>query len=62
VFEEFPDRFAIGSDINTGRFDNYDRVMETFRTIVLHEVRKDVAEKIAFKNAWKLMSGEDWRD
>jgi predicted TIM-barrel fold metal-dependent hydrolase len=62
VFEEFPDRFVIGSDINTGRFDNYDRVMETFRTIVLQGVRKDVAEKIAFKNAWKLMSGEDWRD
>ena len=62
VFEEFPDHFVIGSDINTGRFDNYDRVMETFRTIVLQGVRKDVAEKIAFKNAWKLMSGEDWRD
>jgi len=62
IFEEFPDRFVIGSDINTGRFENYDRVMETFRTIVLKGVRKDVAEKIAFKNAWKLMSGEDWRD
>jgi len=62
VFEEFPDHFVIGSDINTGRFDNYDRVMETFRTVVLKGVRKDVAEKIAFRNAWKLMSGEDWRD
>jgi predicted TIM-barrel fold metal-dependent hydrolase len=62
VFEEFPEHFIIGSDINAGRFDNYDRVMETFRTIVLQGVRKDVAEKIAFKNAWKLMSGEDWRD
>jgi predicted TIM-barrel fold metal-dependent hydrolase len=62
LFEEYPDHFVIGSDINTGRFENYDRVMETFRTIVLKGVRKDVAEKIAFKNAWKLMSGEDWRD
>lgn len=62
VFEEFPDHFVIGSDINTGRFDNYDRVIETFRTIVLKDVRKDVAEKIAFRNAWKLMSGEAWRD
>lgn len=62
VFEEFPDHFVIGSDINTGRFDSYDRVMETFRTIVLKGVRNDVAEKIAFKNAWKLMSGDDWRD
>lgn len=50
------------SDINTGRFDNYDRVIETFRTIVLQGLRNDVAEKIAFKNAWKLTSGDDWRD
>lgn len=62
VFEEFPDHFVIGSDINTGRFDNYDNVMENFRTVVFQGVRKDVAEKIAFKNAWKLMSREDWRD
>jgi predicted TIM-barrel fold metal-dependent hydrolase len=62
LFEEFPDRFVIGSDINTGRFDNYDRVMETFRTIVFKGLRKDAAEKMAFRNAWKLMSGEDWRD
>lgn len=62
VIEEFPDRFVLGSDINTGRFDNYDRVMDTYRTIILQGVRKDVAEKIAFKNAWKLMSGEAWKD
>jgi len=62
VIEEFPDRFVLGSDINTGRFDNYDRVMDTYRTIILQGVRKDVAEKIAYKNAWKLMSGEAWRD
>jgi len=36
----------LGSDINTGRFDNYDRVMDTYRTIILQGVRKDVAEKI----------------
>jgi len=62
VIEDFPDRFVLGSDINTGRFDNYDRVMDTYRTIILKGVKKDVAEKIAFKNAWKLMSGEAWRD
>jgi hypothetical protein len=36
--------------------------METFRTIVFKGLKKDVAERIAFKNAWKLMSGEAWRD
>ena len=62
LFEEFPDRFVIGSDINTGRFDNYDRVMDTFRTIVFKDLTKAAAEKIAFKNAWKLMTGREWED
>jgi len=62
LFEEFPDRFVIGSDINTGRFDNYDRVMDTFRTIVLKDLSKTTAEKIAFKNAWRFMTGKEWED
>ena len=62
VIEEFPDRFVLGSDINTGRFNDYDRVMDTYRGVILKGVKKDVAEKIAFKNGWKLMTGEDWKD
>jgi predicted TIM-barrel fold metal-dependent hydrolase len=62
LFEEFPDRFVIGSDINTGRFDQYDRVMETFRGIVLVSLKKEVAEGIAFKNAWRLMTGINWQE
>jgi predicted TIM-barrel fold metal-dependent hydrolase len=62
VIEEFPDRFVLGSDINTGRFDNYDMVMDTYRNIILRGVKKDVAEKIAFKNVWKLMTGKAWED
>jgi hypothetical protein len=62
VIEEFPDRFVLGSDINTGRFGEYDRVFDTFRDVILKGVRKDVAGKIAFKNAWKLMTGVDWKD
>ncbi|MCX5816712.1 MAG: amidohydrolase family protein [Proteobacteria bacterium] len=62
LFEAFPDRFVIGSDANTGRFNEYDRVMNTFRSIVFKTLRKDVAERIAFKNAWKLMTGKDWEE
>jgi len=62
LFGEFPGRFVIGSDINTGRFDTHDRMIDTFRSVVLKDLRKDVAEKIAFKNAWKLMTGVDWAD
>jgi hypothetical protein len=62
VIEEFPDRFVVGSDINTGRFGEYNRVFDTYRDVILKGVRKDVAGKIAFKNAWKLMTGVDWKD
>jgi predicted TIM-barrel fold metal-dependent hydrolase len=62
LFEEFPDRFVIGSDINTGRFDGYDRVMETFRSVVFAGLKREVAEAIAFKNGWRLMTGINWQE
>ena len=62
LFEDFPDRFLFGSDINTGRFDNYDLVMDTFRSVVFKDLRRDVADRIAFKNAWKFMTGKEWED
>jgi len=63
VVEEFPDRFVLGSDAAPLRFEGgYDRVFYDHRRIILQSVRKDVAEKIAYKNAWKLMTGEGWRD
>lgn len=40
LIEDFPDRFVLGSDINSGRFGEYDRVMSTYRTIILQGVRK----------------------
>ena len=45
VIEEFPDRFVLGSDINTGRFDNYDRVMDTYRNIIIKGMRKMLLKK-----------------
>jgi hypothetical protein len=66
VIEEFPDRFVLGSDANTGggleKFEKYDRITYIYRNIILKGLRKDVAEKIAYKNAWKLMTGKDWED
>ena len=61
LLEEFPERFVIGTDVNTGRFDEYSRVVETFRLLVLRRLNRAAAERIAFRNAWRLMSGEEWR-
>ena len=60
VIEEFSDRFVLSSDINFHLFDKYDRTIARYRKVLLKEVKKDVAERIAYKNAWKLMTGEDW--
>jgi hypothetical protein len=60
LFNTYPERFLIGSDINTFRWNNYSEVMFRLRSAVLRVLRQDAAEKIAFKNAWRLMSGQDW--
>ena len=62
VFEEFPERFLIGSDINGGRFPNYDRVIGNFWQAVFQDLSKEAARKIAFMNAWRLMTGKEWED
>ena len=63
VVEEFPDRFVLGSDVAPLRFEGrHDRVFDDYRNIILQGVRRDIAEMIAYKNAWKLMTGEDWVD
>jgi hypothetical protein len=35
--------------------------METFRGIVFKSLKKEVAESIAFKNAWRLMTDTNWQ-
>ena len=60
LFNVFSDRFVLGSDVNPGRWDGYDKVMSRFRAAVLSVLAPATAEKIAFQNAWRLMSGENW--
>lgn len=62
LFEDHPDRFLFGSDINTGRWDNYGQVVGNFRKIILAALPRETAERIAWKNAWKMMSGAEWKD
>ena len=62
LFNSYPDRFLIGSDINTFRWNNYGEVFFRLRNAVLRVLEKEAAEKIAFKNAWRLMSGQVWAD
>lgn len=61
LLEQYPERFLFGSDVNTGRFDNYEGVVEHFRWFILRNLSPQAGAKIAYQNAWKLMTGQDWR-
>ena len=58
LFNEIPNRFVIGSDINTGRWLQYDEKFERFRKAILNNLSLKSAELIAYLNAWKLMTSE----
>jgi predicted TIM-barrel fold metal-dependent hydrolase len=60
LFNEYPERFVLGSDINTGRWGGYDEVFDRFRRSILDQVNPKASEMIAYQNAWRLMSGEEW--
>lgn len=61
LMEEHPARFVFGTDVNTGRWDNYEGVVERFRWIVLRALSPETAAAIAYRNAWRLMSGQEWK-
>jgi len=58
LFNESPNRFAIGSDINSGRWSQYDEKFERFRKAILSNLSPNSAELIAYLNAWRLMTSE----
>ncbi|MCF8152001.1 MAG: amidohydrolase [Burkholderiaceae bacterium] len=59
LFERYPDRFLLGSDtwVNE-RWDNYGSTLSDYRSW-LAQLPRDVAEKIAFRNAERLFAGRD---
>lgn len=60
LFNRYPDRFLIGSDINSFRWNKYSEVFARLRRSVLGALQKEAAQKIAYQNAWRLMSGQAW--
>jgi len=59
LLEERSDRFVFGSDVNTGRWDKYARVVENFRLLVLKRLSPEAGARIAYGNAWRLMGGQE---
>ena len=54
LIEEMPDRFMVGTDTKTE--EHYDRGIENIRNGLLSNLSQDTAEKVAYKNAQKLLN------
>jgi hypothetical protein len=62
LVEEFLDRFLLSSDMNAFVFGRCDETIAKYGSVLLREPQENIAERIAFKNAWKLMTGANWVD
>ena len=61
LIEKYPDRFTIGSDIAGNRYEYFPQKIENAR-VILSQLSKSTAEKIAYKNAWRLITRTEWNE
>ena len=54
LFEEFPERFVVGTDVKLGDEDTDYRIMDSHRAI-LRQLSNDAAKKIGWENAVKIL-------
>ena len=59
IIEKYPNRFTIGSDIAGNRYESFPQKIKNAR-IMLAQLSKSTAEKIAYKNAWRLITRTEW--
>jgi hypothetical protein len=58
LIEDHPDRFMVGID-DIHSWEKFDKVAENIRSGLLANLRPDVAEKVAYKNAVKVYALEE---
>ncbi|MBI2002913.1 MAG: hypothetical protein HYS69_17330, partial [candidate division NC10 bacterium] len=52
-------RFTVGSDIAPDRYDDFPRNIAQSRKL-LDSLSAETAARIAFQNAWRLLTGQGW--
>jgi len=62
VLEKYPDRFVAASDYRPPVEDRYTQAMHRQRDLILAELSEPARHKIAYRNAWQLVTGEAWVD
>jgi hypothetical protein len=61
LIEDHPGRFLASSDIDQARFGEFTRKILRFRDLILGRLSPRARERVAYQNAWRLITGEEWR-
>lgn len=61
VIEKYPSRFTIGSDYSSDKLGLFPDLIKQAR-VILSNLSDPTAERIAYKNAWYLITGDEWSD
>jgi hypothetical protein len=61
LLEEFPERFLAASDIGADRYRQFGNQIARLRYLVLDRLSERAQHLIAYRNAWRLVTGESWR-
>ncbi|MBI2296143.1 MAG: amidohydrolase family protein [Betaproteobacteria bacterium] len=62
LFNEHPERFLAASDIDAGRFRQFPDIIQRMRRLIFSELTDRALHQIAYRNAWRLITGEAWGD
>lgn len=61
LLEAFPERFLAASDIGADRYRQFGNQIARLRHLVLDRLSERAQHLIAYRNAWRLVTGEPWR-
>lgn len=61
LFEAHPGRFLAASDIDGGRWKQFPMIIDRLRNLILNELSEQARHLIAYRNAWKLITGNEWK-
>jgi Amidohydrolase len=60
ILEKYPERFLIASDYRPPVAQAYPRMISDSRNLILQNLTEPVRHLLAYKNAWRLIAGEEW--
>lgn len=61
VIEAHPDRFLAAGDYRPPVEDRYDRSIKRQRELILDRLSERARHLVAYANAWRLITGEEWK-